>query len=439
MLTHAPMPHTFTPDNLEIVFLSFEGPDQPYSQAGGLGVRVAHFSRSLARQGFRTHVVFVGDPSLPGHEVQEHGRLRLHRWCQWLSAHYPGGVYEAEVAKVNDYQESVPAFVTFEIAAPAAAEGRTVAVIAEEWHTADALARLSDSLHFNGLRSRAVLVWNANNDMSFERVNWGRLGYAADFSAVSKYVKHQMWTHGVNPVVVSNGIPADMLAPVDPHAAAAIRRALDCDLWFFKLGRTDPDKGWREAVEAIHRLRAQGVDARLVIKPGAHEAFAGEVYGHMAWRGLDHAEVTTDDRTASGIATALGSEPHAPVLDLRFFVPDDLLPVFYQAADGVLANSGYEPFGLVGLEAMAAGGVAYVGSTGEDYALPLQNCVVLDDVANPDEIVRTALMLRTDPDLNAAIRANARRSAAQFTWEAVTPLFLTKLAGLAAARSAAAE
>ena len=341
-------------------------------------------------------------------------------------------MYEAEIKKVHDYQDSVPAFVTFDIVAPAVAEGRQVVVMAEEWHTADALSRLSDSLHFNGFRQSCVLVWNANNDMSFHRMNWDRIGYVADFAAVSKYVKHQMWDCGVNPVVIPNGVPSERLEPVDPDAVAAFRRALDCDLWFFKIGRMDPDKGWLEAVEAVHRLRTQGLDARLVIKPGAYEAFGDEIHRHMVWRGLERAEVVTDDRSVAGIATALAAAPEAAVLDLRFFVPDEILPVFYCAADGTLANSGYEPFGLVGLEAMAAGGVAYVGSTGEDYARPLQNCVVLDDAAEPDEIVRFALQLKDDPALNASIRAGARRGAELFTWEAVTPIFLTRMSHLAA-------
>jgi hypothetical protein len=40
------------------------------------------------------------------------------------------------------------------------------------------------------------------------------------------------------------------------------------------------------------------------------------------------------------------------------------------SADAVFANSGHEPFGLVGLETMAAGGVACTGCSGEDYAIP---------------------------------------------------------------------
>jgi hypothetical protein len=39
--------HNMTPNNTEIVFLCFEGPD-PYAMAGGLGTRVDHLSRTLA-------------------------------------------------------------------------------------------------------------------------------------------------------------------------------------------------------------------------------------------------------------------------------------------------------------------------------------------------------------------------------------------------------
>ena len=70
------------------ILVSFEGPDR-YSLAGGLGVRVAELSRALADAGHQTHVLFVGDPFRPAVEVTGGGRLVLHRWCQWLSKHYP--------------------------------------------------------------------------------------------------------------------------------------------------------------------------------------------------------------------------------------------------------------------------------------------------------------------------------------------------------------
>ena len=419
---------SFTPQDLEFVFLSFEGPDQPYSQAGGLGVRVTQLTRALARNGFDAHLIFVGDPALPATETREDGRLHLYRWGQWISAYHPGGVYAAEVEKVHDYQDSVPAFVTQAIVQPALSKGRRVAVIAEEWHTADTLARLSDSLHFLGLGDAAIFLWNANNDMSFDRVNWGRLGFVADFAAVSRYVKTQMRDRGVNPLVIPNGIPSELLQPVPKDDLTTLRDAVGPGPWFFKLGRMDPDKGWLSAVEAIFRLRDAGVPARLVMKGGQLEGHGAEVYGHMAWRGLHPYDVRTDDRSVGGIAEALGAaDPDAGILNVEFFLPDDALPALYAAADGVLANSVYEPFGLVGLEAMAAGGIAYVGSTGEDYAISLRNCIALDDTGDPDEIVEAALLLREDPELAARIRADARMTTRLHTWNALIPVLLHKL------------
>lgn len=45
----------------------------------------------------------------------------------------------------------------------------------------------------------------------------------------------------------------------------------------------------------------------------------------------------------------------------------------------VLADSVHEPFGLVGLEAMAVRGLACTGGTGEDYAEPRRKARVLRD------------------------------------------------------------
>jgi len=84
----------------------------------------------------------------------------------------------------------------------------------------------------------------------------------------------------------------------------------------------------------------------------------------------------------------------------------------------VLANSGHEPFGLVGLEVMAAGGIAFVGSTGEDYAVPYLNSVVLD-TDDPSEINIALEFLRTHPDVVARMRADAQETARSFSWDNV--------------------
>src|SRR6202050_5959015 len=93
----------FTPETLEVVMVSFEGPDQ-YSQAGGLGVRARELCRAFAGLGFRTTLGFVGDPDKPGAELEQ--GVQLDRWGEQISDRYRNGVYEGGLAKIRDLTES---------------------------------------------------------------------------------------------------------------------------------------------------------------------------------------------------------------------------------------------------------------------------------------------------------------------------------------------
>jgi len=97
---------------------------------------------------------------------------------------------------------------------------------------------------------------------------------------------------------------------------------------------------------------------------------------------------------------------------------DELVALLYGSSDAVLANSGHEPFGLVGLEVMAAGGLAFVGSTGEDYAVPYLNAVVLDS-DDPTEICIALQYLRDHPDVAERMRREATATATSFSWATI--------------------
>lgn len=56
-----------SPSDTQFHILSFEGPDG-YARAGGIATRITGLSEALAEAGFETHLWFVGDPHLPGHE-----------------------------------------------------------------------------------------------------------------------------------------------------------------------------------------------------------------------------------------------------------------------------------------------------------------------------------------------------------------------------------
>jgi len=413
----------FTPDRTVFVLLSFEGPDL-YSQAGGLGVRVKGLSHSLATLGYHTHLYFVGDPDLPGEETHEGGRLHYRRWCQWISAQHRGGVYDGEEGKLRDWNASLPAGVIEDVIAPAVTAGHSVVVMGEEWHTSWSMGLISDSLYRRGLRDRVVMLWNANNTFGFHRIDWTALALATTITTVSRYMKFMMWNSGQNPVVIPNGIPRSSIADADPAAVAAVRVAADADHLCFKIGRFDPDKRWLMAVSAMAFLKRRGQTVKLLIR-GGREQHGSEVLDHARHQGLVVIDAVTP-ADPLGLASLLRQNPEADVVNFTSFVSDDMLRLIYGACDAVLANSGHEPFGLVGLEVMAAGGLAVTGSTGEDYAEAYRNALVLE-TSDPVELVTGLALLKERPRLAASMRRRGRTTARAYVWEKVIDELLLRI------------
>jgi glycosyltransferase involved in cell wall biosynthesis len=412
-----------TPQRTVFALLSFEGPDE-YSQAGGLGVRMKGLSRTLAQLGYETYIFFCGDPDLPGEETHEGGRLHYRRWCQWISARHPGGVYDGEDEKIRDWNSSLPLSLINQVIAPAVASGRNVVLMGEEWQTASSMNLISDSLYYRGLRDHVVMLWNANNTFGFHRINWGALASAVTMTTVSRYMKFKMWESGQNPMVIPNGIPRSSIQDADPEAVAELRSAAAADHLCFKIGRFDPDKRWLMAVSAAGYMKRHNQRLRLVMR-GGREAHGGQVLAHAERQGLSVLEVNAPGEPAA-LAAILRKHPEADVINLTSFVSEAMLGVIYPACDAVLANSGHEPFGLVGLEVMAAGGLAVTGSTGEDYAQAFRNALVME-TDDPIELVTELNLLKQRPQLAAAMRRRGRVTARQYTWEKVIDQLLLRV------------
>ena len=421
-----------SPENTMFVMLCFEGPDV-YSTAGGLGTRVTELSEALATQGYTTHLIFIGDPYKPDTEVRVDGRLILKRWSQWVSKYHLNGVYDGEEEKLYDYNESVPYHIYNEIVRPAQAEGKMVVIMGEDWHTAEAICRTSDLLHWFGVRQKVVMLWNLNSLMSLHRINWGRLSFVATLCTVSKYMKHRMWAYGVNPLVIPNGIPTRHLTPVDAKDVKRLREIGQQGdpgrLFLFKIGRFDPDKRWIMAVEAVARLKHSGHPVTLFVRGGI-EPHGADVLRHAYNIGLTIRDVVAQRPTMKQCMDAIKKAGPADLYNLRFFLPEEFVRTTYAAANATLANSGHEPFGLVALEVMAAEGIAVTGSTGEDYAISFENAIVTE-TDDPDEIVGYLLYLRRHTEEQERIRCAGRRTAEQFLWDQVIENLVGKLEFLA--------
>ncbi|HTX59401.1 MAG TPA: glycosyltransferase family 4 protein [Verrucomicrobiae bacterium] len=409
------------------VLLSFEGPD-PYSLVGGLGTRVTELSAALAQAGVETTLIFVGDPRLPPVEHPANG-LTYRRWCQWISAYHPGNVYDGEYGKVPDYAGSAPPFVAEEIVRPAAARGERVLVIAEDWQTAPAAISLDAALRERGLREHASLMWNANNTYGFDFIDWGALRRAACVTTVSRYMRFELWIRGIETLVIPNGIPQRLLGGPPQELVADTESALRGRPLLVKVGRFDEDKRWMQAIEAFAQIRGAHPAATLLVR-GGREPYGAAVLARARELGLGVEDVQIASREPELVLDALAAA-NAPVLNVRSFVPEELLFAFYHVADAVLANSGKEPFGLVGLEVMASGGVAVVGPSGEDYAEAFGNAIVCD-TGDPRELASYLETLLRDANLSRTIRAAGEATAERYTWNNVLGVLAEKAAYLAA-------
>ena len=398
---------------MQLHLLSFEGPDD-YARAGGIATRVTGLAQALAETGHDTHLWFIGDPHLPGHERRD--RLYLHRWCQWISRYHQGGVYDGEEGKRLDYAASLPPFLFQEVLAPALREGQQAVILAEEWHTVDAVLHLDWLLRCGGLRSRTTIFWNANNTYSFERIDWARLAQAATIITVSRYMKQLMRAWGVDPLVIPNGLGREAFIAPERDAVTAFSERMRGRSVVSKVARGHPDKRWLMAVDTVGVMKRLGWRPLLVARGGV-EHHGAEVLTAASRAGLRVAERTAEPGVR-GLLDAIEGSEDADILNLRMPLNEESSRLLFHCSDAVLANSGHEPFGLVGLETMAVGGVACIGTSGEDYAVPGHNALVLE-TNDPQEFIAMFKTLHANAAQDQAMRRAARVTAKLYTWSQI--------------------
>jgi glycosyltransferase involved in cell wall biosynthesis len=367
--------------------------------------------------GFDTHLFFIGDPDRPGYEVTNDGTMHLHRWCQWISRYHPAGVYDGEEAKLNDWNCSLPYWMVSNIISELTSSGGEVVVMAEEWQTSTSVARLHELLIKNNLREHVRILWNANNIFGFNRVHWDALSQAAVLTTVSRYMKHAMWNYGVDARVIPNGISATWFAPLDPKNKEQLISLFRDRAALIKVARWDPDKRWNMAVDAVAELK------RVVLRPlflarGGVEDHKHEVTKRAEQHGLKIAYVKWNGPETQALIHAIQPSIEADVIILESYLSEQQRRALFYAGDAVLANSGIEPFGLVGLETMAVGGIAFVGSTGEDYATNGYDTISLQ-TNHAREIVHHLKLIKSSPSFGKKLRLNAKNSAKRYTWEAI--------------------
>ncbi|HJL05382.1 MAG TPA: glycosyltransferase [Polyangiaceae bacterium LLY-WYZ-15_(1-7)] len=399
---------------LEVHVLSFEGPD-PYAHVGGAARRVRGLTRSLSSKGHETHLWFVGAPDAPGQETRrdaDGAALHLHRWCQWLSAGLPNGVYDGEAEKVDDYQRSLPPSL-FERLAPKLMAGERATILAEEHQTVGAVVQLDALLRQAGLRERVTLGWNASDTYGFERIDWAALDAAATVTTVTESMRALLRERGVDALLVPNGLDEEAFEPVPRKALRRLRGRLRERLLLAKVGVFDPRERWEEAMQVVASLKAQGELPLLVARGVGGDGSAARERARalglrVAFRAFDAG--------ADGAEMGLRGLEAVDVLFAEGPLDREAERTLLRGATAVLTQRDGATSGLLELETMAAGGVACTGHA-EAFCEPGENALVLG--GGPREVSGALEGLAHRPREATRIRRGARRTARRFRWPKV--------------------
>ena len=392
-----------------VVLVAFEGPDR-YSFVGGLATRMNDLAAALVARGHRVRHLFVGDPRQPHVEQRDDGEV-LERWGQWISAFHPKDVYDGEEGKYADFSRTVPPHLA-DLASEAERRGERTVMLFEDWQTAAAAIGAATICRSRGVR--APMFWNANNTYGFGRVDFPLLRRLVSITTISRYMRMELLKVDVESAILPNGIADRWLKPIPPTDPAVLRKSFGGRPTFVKVARFDPDKRWLWAIDATAAMRDAGMRPRFIMR-GSRSDYADTIGARIRARGLDVDRLALPSTaTARDLAAAIATTT-GDVVFLDFFIAERTLRALYAAADGVLANSEKEPFGLVGLEVMSCGGIAYVGRTGEDYAVPFGNAVVMQS-DDPRELIAAHATLRDRPELASQLRADGRATAKRFAW-----------------------
>jgi glycosyltransferase involved in cell wall biosynthesis len=307
-------------------------------------------------------------------------------------------------------------------------QGGHAVVMAEEWQTADAVLHLDYLLRQTPWRERVRMFWNANNVFGFDRIDWGRMREAAHVTTVSRYMRQLMQSMDVEAVVLPNGLSPDVYLAPDRGTVQQLRSAFEGRIAITKMARWDPDKNWLGSVRLVAELKRLGHRPLLVAR-GGREAYGVDVLSEMQSLGLRVAPRINHIGNMHGLSNTLSNVNDVDVINLTSHVDPDARRALFRASDVVLANSTREPFGLVGLETMAAGGIACTGYTGEDYAMSGRNAIVLQ-TDDPAEFVELFLQVRRDPDYETSMRRAGRATARQYAWPSVIRTSLAPRLGI---------
>ena len=372
---------------MRVLILSWE---YPPLVVGGLGRHVDALSRQLAADGHDVLVVTRGESPSPVHEHRDGVRI-VRSAVDPLAIDF---TTESLLAWAMAAEHSL-----LRAALPVIRRWRPDVIHAHDWLVAQAARTLADA-------TRAPLVVTVHATEAGRNQGW----LPRPLNLAIHSVERWLTARADHVITCSTAMQAEvtrLFALPDEHVTV-IPNGIDVDRWRVRrstratthpllvfAGRLVHEKGLQNLVDALPELRRHYPDLRLVV------AGTGTLEDELQQRARRR-------RVARAI-------------DWVGFMPEPELAALLASADAVVIPSLYEPFGLIALEAAAAGAPLVVTDTGG-----LSDLIAAGAVAAhcpPDDLDALTKAIRTTLDDPAGARTAARRATRvirrDYSWPAV--------------------
>ena len=307
--------------------------------------------------------------------------------------------------------------------------GRFGILHAQDCISARAACRVRDRMRRSGTPLTVVRTVHHVDDFSTQALIDCQAAAIAEPDRVlvvsEAWRRRLMHDYGVRADVVTNGVRAERFGPSAPSGARGGRAARRASIGaagrhlFLTVGGIEPRKGTEHLVKALSLLRREdaGADDRrggghTESRGGAPPAMLAVVGGHSFRDYRDYRERVLGSLGSLGLT--LGED-----VVLLGTVPHEELPGWFAAADGFVFPSVEEGWGLVVLEALAAG-LPAVTSDIEVFGefLRHEHDAILTRAGDPASLAEGMARLRDDSELADRLRANGPVTAGRYPWSA---------------------
>src|SRR5262245_37702602 len=215
---------------------------------------------------------------------------------------------------------------------------------------------------------------------------------------------------GVVADVVPNGVDAERFDSGLDRGQAGRRFGWEERPVILTVGGVEPRKGSRTLLEAFARARGRLGEGALLVVAGGETLFDYAEY-RAAWR---------EDAARLDLAVHNGPRPPAGAdVAVLGTVPETDMPALYRAADALALPSTREGFGLVVLEALAAGLPAVVSDLPvfREHLEDGRDCL-MSAVGASGPLAAALVRVMHDEALRARLRDGGRATAGRYTWAA---------------------